>query len=432
MDVTVVAVDSPASASTTVHAVPFTPRSFYIFGTRSPGTQGLAAAFRVGVDDLTRRASYAVNPGNFGGHQADSYASDGYSFLAMRTQGLNELMLRGYVSAVTSGSFSVTWDFVLVATGVRFYVVVFGGSELNGYVSHWDAVPNSTTPVTGIPFRPVGLLGLRSASGTPLLPGDGTSVIGYGSDGCGQAAVSSAYGAFTNPLDAYSRQTLGDFLNVMGTASSGAIIRRNVLNSIQDNGFTYTNTTPAGNAGRYAALAINGCAVNVKVFNQPLVIGAQAVPITMGAGKLAILASFGKPANANAVSDWMISLGAGCAARQSCVWAGALAGTGSGSELANSVQDDDVIGIVHNPTGNFASTQITRVFWTSFTAGFCNLNWTMVDGTAREWVLCVIGDDLGSGPCGGGVIPPPPPPVGCQPFSIGSQTAGMPPGRSIS
>lgn len=409
-DFKVVSVLTPAAAggTTVVTGVGFRPKAAIVFGVRTAGTQGLACAIRMGVDDGTTRFSKAINPGIFSGqHFADSWMSNGQSFLAMRTQGLNELMVRGHIQSFDPNGCTVKWDFILVATGVRFYILLLGGDSFSAKVVGLQ--PNASPYIkTGVGFQPTALFGifLGDTFNDVLLPGGSNLTYGWSGDTtCGQmTAYCGAKSNFGGPSISASYQTVGEWLTVCD-AVTGAIARRSILTSFDPDGFTITNT----GGGTYGVLAMRGPTVNVGRLIQPTLTGGQNIPLVAGSPRVVCLGSFGKPASAAAVSDVCMSFGVGYLSEQSAVWTGELTGIPAGSESGNCAEDSTHLGLLHTPTGNFASTLNTRVSLAGMGTQSMDLTWDTVSGVANDWVYAVLAEDVGTGPCGG------PTPIGCVP-----------------
>ena len=354
----------------------------------------------MGLDDGVTHISRAFANKYFVGADNSEVAwSLSYSLVDNRAIAINQIGHTGYLSAWTADGFTVQWDTVGLAPGSVTWIAVVLGGDLDGVVSYAEWIASGVFTYTGVGFTPTGLLGWINggvpASGFPTRSSGGGGydvALSFAADpACGAAALALKGSPFVAPSDTASRQESGK----LWVSTSGA---SGTLTTFTGTGWTANNSV--GGGGLYHAyMALRGCACNVGTFTQPLATGVQRVTIPAAAPVVVLVASTNKVSAVGNTDDLLFSLGAATATEQMAVWTGAL-----DNKAANGFEDNrtdlTMLGFTRQPTGLFTSTLTTAFTLAGMGDGYFDLNWSTVDGTAREWIYFVIAADLGGGPCG--------------------------------
>ncbi len=384
---------TPAVIGTqTITGLSFQPKSVIFFGALG-GSQGLPCAFRIGIDDAVSHFGRAMNAGGTS-HGSEGMASNAKSLVAVRRQGANQQIYQGRVTSFTADGFVITWDFILVGGGVTVYYLALGGSSTNWKTGSFAATTGSQA-ITGIGFQPTGLFGwMPGFAGGTLNGSGGTSDISIGLSGalsCGQAtAVNSDTSTSVGGAGIDGYQVASTWLRALSSTVLGT---SSTVSSLDADGFTVSNSN---NITYVPYLAFNGCAVNVGTFTQATSTGPQAIPITAGDPKLILVMGNNKVTSSLVTDGLLFSFGAANLTDQRAVWTGDVF---TSSFKAHSQMRDDSLILAYTPTGQGTSTLNSRATLQSWTNGSFTLNWSDVDGVAREWVYMVLAG-TGSDPCG--------------------------------
>ncbi len=362
------------------HGDPFEPIAFVFQGYSALNAQTLPFRISTGFDDGTGHCSGATNDVfQVGGKLVGSGGSGQHGVLGFQS-GLffgGTLTREAYVSATAVGEFILTYDLNTV-TGDSIMVTAFGGADLDTVLSG-QTVADQTGP-NGIGIAPVALLfGSQTALGT--IPGTGA--------GSGGASWTFTTGPDHQGGSKITVNELGDPGNNSRQQDTGVLAPTGAaLLSLEPDGFKTTSNTGM------AYLAFGGVRAASGTLTQPLTPGLQEI-ITGVDIRWLFLMSYGAVAGASILTDYAsLSVGMADGTRQS----GHLTGesrVGNGQPMlgAQYLRDDCVLMFTEAFDG--ASTVISvQAAVTEFSPDRRSffLDWSKVDGVAREVLWLVLGD----------------------------------------
>jgi len=375
----------------------FTPKAFYFF--TSTFDYYFPYAFGEGLDDLTTHVGRATSAGYFVGANSGSatWSSSGYSLIGDRALAINQLMCLGYISAVSSTTMTIQWDFMgLDPRPIVWKALAIGGASTNVKVTAFTWVSSGSASSTAVGFQPEGLIGWYNQGATTassLTAGQAQAALTLcAANSCG-GAVSLALdsGGFAAPSNTFGRQEAAFWVNTTGASSS--------FTSFDANGFTVNNSIGGGGVF-FANLCINGCACNVGTFTQPTSTGNQVIPITAATPRAVIIAGSNKVSATGNTDNALYSVGV-CDLNtldQECIWSGNLDNkpangfAWSAYSSGPFVPAGDFSILVYQPTAYYSATLVASATIVSSTNQQFVLNWDTVDSTAREFFYLVIAD----------------------------------------
>ena len=312
--------------------------------------------------------------------------------------------VRGYVSAINTGSFQITVDVNLVP-GMGWTATVLGGTDINCTVGNYDTSAGSGAVNLG--YDPVALIKINTVDP----PGNGEVAgadISYGfSTLCGPTQMGQGFECGPITSEAFSYQISGVVQQDIDYHSP--TITDPVSITYITNGFFVTvSGSPLWNVGY---LAIGGSAVSANLIQiiQPTSTGVQNNPILAAAPVIAFFGSTCKPVSSTGQADGNMMQGTCNSTTQQSKWAGMTAGAafpykrharGAGL-LVNSI-------ILATATGVNASTLLGEASCT-LSANNVALDWTTTSSNLIEIWALVLADNPNSTPCGDAI------PVPCIP-----------------
>ena len=397
---------------------PFVGTLFLFHGNSALNTLQTAYRRSYGTDDgvSVRRGQAVDEVFLFGGKILCSGSSGQYSLLDERshTSFGGFIERRAYVSAVRLGEIDITYD-LNNRTGDSLLLTVLGGSDLLTNVGTLSPTTLSVGfPPEALIFREQVLSGASTATGG----GDGQYGVGWATRLSGQGfSTIRVTGQGGNAR--YQRSDLCSALVNGGTplppvytpASERTVTSWDALGAVV-----------SGTAnGQMQYVACGGIQAAAGVLLQPLVTGLQEV-VTGLDNRMVWVSSVGAPANAAVQTDraeWAFGM-LSAAGRQAGYWCGEDIVGNASLHGARYLSDGDVLRF---GTPNGLSTVFTAI---AQHGGFSasglsfSLDWTTVDGVAREWLWLALGDP----PPPLVIITPPPPGELCE--DCGCRMAAVP------
>lgn len=394
----------------------FRPKAVIFWGTPSGGTNFASGpmAFRFGIDDGTTHIGYGIAGGYFLG--AYNYThhgwSDTLSLCGVKNTAFGNWRVQGAIQSMDADGFTVNWSYDDGQGQNEIWeFLAIGGDGISAKVGYYQYSTAGVIPVTGVGFRPTGLIAWRAegAFGTLEQPDVyGSPQVAFGTVSCGSSGVSHADGAAVNPSVSSGYQRTDKF--IVNLSLGGVVVQESTLTSLDADGFTVTHAN-GGGGGYQPYLAIGGaCVLNIGSFEQPSVTGLQTIPIIATSPKAVILASANKVASAVVTPSLKWSFGAADGTRQHFTYTGDLTGQGPNGKSLFVEGSDDIIQC-RTPVGYGvgAGTLNSEAALDSMGSENFVLDWITVDATPRQIIYCVIAESSPFHACGGSVTPPGPP-----------------------
>lgn len=362
-----------------------------------------------GFDDGTSHVGVGISGGDIGffAHGTARMFYGDYSIQCVHSQvffGGAAPVLRGYVSALNPGSFTITYD-INTMTGAQWYAVVFSGSNVRckaGWTYGGD-IPKTVD----IGFDPACMLfcnsynntttSFQEVSGATLQLG-----VGVPCDGQGFLCVPSAGNSTANFRSAQISGAIGGKLGATADIGSAPGDLRYASDWPLD-GVRLTGSAHIGfNDSNLGYLAIGGSDVSANVVNviQPTGgTGKVNTALKMTTPRAALFASCNSLSQVGAQPSFRMSLGFYDGRTNVGLWGGMTQGAAYPFKDARLESTTTPI-VMATATGPNAYTVDASATCTLTTRNLAT-NWGVHDAEPRElWVL-VLGDGDPRGPCGG-------------------------------
>jgi hypothetical protein len=295
-----------------------------------------------------------------------------------------------------SDGFTINWTDAPNNTYLIGYIA-YGGTMSVKAGSFQLATTTGVTAVTGVGFQPKGLqlASIATATAPPNATDHSSLSLGF--------AASTTKRGFINFLDGDSSATANvstvqrkdHMLGAMSNATPPNPYHWLIdLQSFDSDGFSY-NMTDAGNADYVFYLAFGGDVnVSVNFHDQPTVVSAKPTFVGLAPSLIEYI-SWGRPAGIDSLgADIVFMYGAGDARFYN---AHAWNRITDGSAVATNARGWDNTNLYRSlGVPNSLSVQtVANYYYGSINAGF-SLNWTTVDGSARELIVMSFGHPGGS------------------------------------
>ena len=354
----------------------------------------------------TRRGECGADASGFGYKIVDGGSSGDYSLVVIHAQLSfgGYIAVKAYVSAVASGEFTLTYDlndalgagvYPYLAAGQSILYTALGGTDLDVSVG----TPTGSGLPTNIGFQAEGVLfkfqtlGSGTATGTGA---GGAAMWGWATRTSNQG-VSSTYNI--NQLTTERYQATDRCWG--GALGNGTIGTAGAVTNWGATSFTVNTAT----GGAYLAAGGTDLEARAGTFTQPASPGTQVVTVGI-APYVVFVQSVGAASSALLRTDQLEwCAGAMDGTRGHSVWCGEIGNNPSAPLGGRKVSTTDVLQFA---TPNGVSTTFTnRAQFVSFdaVAGTFTVNWSAVDGTAREIQWFALGP---------ATSPTPPTPTGTE------------------
>lgn len=309
------------------------------------------------------------------------------------------------VSSLDADGFTLEWE-EAQAFG-NFSYVAIGGAGISAKVDHFIylATAGATTTVTGLTFRPTGVMFLPtrdldgSQNGLAAITGSAAMELGW-TDGTRQGAISVWANDAVGTSDTVSLQRTDRCGMCYGTSAPATIQYDFSLNALTADGFVLNNTAiPAANKW-VSFLALGGCDTYVGTVTQPSSTGAQSVTTTDFTPNTVFFASSQLTAGAGTTDGLRFMFGAGNGSTEKSMWMGDSDAVAATVTARRSREIKSIFMAAEHATHG-SSTVLAEADLTSFSAGSFALDWTTVDATAREVLFFALGT---AAPVGGALV----------------------------
>jgi hypothetical protein len=298
-----------------------------------------------------------------------------------------QLFFGGYISRLAKvaswgvGSFTLQYD-QNDRTGDTIIGVVLGGADLNIDIHY--PLTNATYSTTA---APVGVLCLPVRGGIASSAG-----AANGTNGAGGVALGIGWDTQAGGRGTATQFVINQGGNTRQQVTTACDIQSGAAAVTAWGASSYTVTGVSGSAGTlHAAFSGSGIKADAGAITQPLVPGNQTITTTIPAPRLVFLLSYGAPADPNQKTDAALtSLGFADRTRQCDFWVGEN-GTDPDVFGARIVSTNHILRF-GTPAG--ASTTFTSLasFVSMADGGAITINWSAVDGTARQILWFALGD----------------------------------------
>lgn len=390
--------------------VGFTPKGLIFWGNTTGGTHTRigSSTWRIGLSDGTTNLSYAANSGNLlnSVECAESAFSFTQCFMAVSIEAgpffTAAIIGYGIVQSMDADGFTINIQHNQggLCNGNIWNYMAIGGAGVSVKVGKFTYGASGTITVTGLPFEPTALIGYRSSAVDGPVNGSRTSPgLGFAAAcNLAQCAFTGAVADVSNPSIDKSFQKNGVFAASISTGA--AVTGETTVTAFTSDGFTVDYTGGATLSQHY--MAIGGVAANVGVITQPAAIGIQSVDLLAQSPRAVLVAGYCYPSSATPIANQLLSFGAGDLSGQVNAWTGEI--DNQPPTFKNDV-DIDLTRMItaSTPTSNDNSSLNTQASLSTFSALNFDINWTLVDGVAKQWFYLVLADDFGTGPCGAGI-----------------------------
>ncbi len=297
------------------------------------------------------------------------------------------------ISAIRSGEFDIAYD-LNGRDGDSVLVLVFGGDDLD------IALTNYVNGTYTTPSKPQGLL----SAPVPLTASSGSTSVGTGGQNIdwGFATRDGDYGTLdlhvVNQGNNWSAQRTDGWTSAID-ATTGVQGTRPTVSAWGDTSFTIAN-------GGVAGTPIVFCGENVRcvglAITQPLTASSQQIDFGI-APKAILFFSTGYAVSSSTqapVGQFSMGWATGAASpTQVGFWNGETTNGNTGAVFGARYLSNSTV--LRFGTPNAASTTFTNVANVtniSATDGTADLNWSLVDGTARQVLVFAIGEDIPAPP----------------------------------
>lgn len=314
--------------------------------------------------------------------------------------------LAGAVTAVSATSFTITWSYNGFGdySGSIWHYLAFGGDFIG-----WMSVGSGTlglsagterfepTGGNAIPFQPA--ISLTAGCQQAVLTDKHS--ISFGAAGASAGVVQQAGFALTtidnaNPASQFRYQKYGR-ANLGLVNTTGAVRREGTVTAFGWNptfGRGYIDYNWAtGGAGYIEHLNLGGTDLRAQVvtITQPAVTGVQTISgLNVGPVGIIVFGSGGVASSSVVNASYGASLGASDGTRQGVVWAGDTHGV-SPSVNAGYQSTSSILFAATPAATATSSTKTAEASLVALTGDGFTLNWTVTDGTAREFFALVFG-----------------------------------------
>ena len=370
----------------------FVGKVFYVISGKTAlntlGVQsfGNYASLSMGIDNGTIRGAQGFyDTAQFGTNKVCSVNASSNSWLldgGANAFGGGDKFRQAYITAVASGSFTITYvqnD----RTGDACTVLILGGSDLT--VDLINASAASTTYATS--GAPIGMLCLdtnafSNSGGVTTGSGGGNFGIAWDTkdSGCG---ISLNY-MRTNAGN--SRYQSADYSKATIDYASTTVTGTSTISAWGGSSFT------TGSVGIGAVSVFSGTNVRVAAgsFTQPLSDGPQTINLGIDAAAI-ILSSVGAASNAS--TDLAMSthtIGWGTPLASTCMWNGESGSSGTTMTGTRYLKTGAILQFA-TPNGASTTFHSTATITAMDSTGNITLEWSGVDGVAREIIWFAIG-----------------------------------------
>lgn len=363
------------STSTVVTGVGFQPKAVYLFHSSrtisgTPDTTSYLFSHGAGADGdspFVTRISESDNLAVSNPQRGDNntkIADDGGTRLATITY--------------QSDGFTLTW--ALASSGTRFFYIAIGGTEIEAASGTFNlATGGSTQQVTGLGFRPQGIVFIHAGS---LAAGDG--IMGWGvTDGSNERAIT-----FFDTDNVTVTEVYRSFRRdaVICGAGGGSVEYQASIKSFDNDGFTLNlDDLPTPSDVRVGYLAFGGVQAEVGDFAQPVATGSQSVPVSFDPAAVLLMASPLTATASGSRGNGFVAPGAiGPAA------AGSVCDS-SDDNLANTNCTRRLAATSALVIGDGGGTLKAEATAGALASGAFNLTWGTVDANARRVCYLALG-----------------------------------------
>lgn len=365
-------------------------------------------AYSFGIDDgITHIGNSMSGTELFGVHLTARMWSSQYSLTAVHSQasfGGASQQVRGYVSSITTGNFTLTFTLNSMA-GAQWYAIVISGTDVSCKVGTIN--PHSPNlPVTAsLGFDPIAIITLNTGILDPTNSVSGaTADYGFAVPCHG---LQVCWSASTGPINSDSRNfQLAGIVDAkvddISSIGSAPLAQRNI-SAYPANGFTLDGSNLVTFSDWYFGyLAIGGSAVaaNLVSINQPSVLGIQDIATDAFFPKLAFFGSTNHLTSSVISANFNFTFGVYDGINQVTQWMGDLNGAPNPYKQHGRSSTSSCI-LMATPTGPATSIINAQASCVGFSPNKVSLNWSTVDSTAREIWMLLLGDGTAAGPCGG-------------------------------
>lgn len=362
---------------------PFTPTAFLVFGNATLNTVETFWRVTSGFDNGVSGYGYGSGESNDSGGKIIRNGYGNRSIYAPLENIFGGNARVAYITNVASGSF----DVVLTTNAYNGDVVVIvclGGSELQALVTTATGTAKQTTT-----FQPaVALFQNQPGASTPSSGPSAYPSWGFATSDGNQGVVALA----SNNVGGHGRyQRTTKALAVLN--STPAVASEYSVDSWQSDGLTLSSSPGTG----FAMAAFGGCSAASGATTQPVATGTQTIATGIKA-RLFLVLSYGYTAGTSVRTDESaISWGMADGTRQAGYWTSEDA---SGSPLhgARYLSNADVLLFAIPNAGSSTIHSRAQVTDMDPLTGDVTLNWSVVDGTARQFLWLAIGEAVGSDP----------------------------------